>query len=41
MQALKRRAPLKFTTQTLLLQLGVVALVVLLSSAVQIGRAHV
>ncbi|WP_346960133.1 ATP-binding protein [uncultured Arthrobacter sp.] len=34
MQALKRRTPLTFTTQTLLLQLGVVALVVLLSSAV-------
>lgn len=34
MGALKRRPPLRFTTQTLLLQLGVVALVVLLSSAV-------
>ena len=34
MRALKFRAPLRFTTQTLLLQLGVVALVVLLSSAV-------
>ena len=34
MGALARRTPLRFTTQTLLLQLGVVALVVLLSSAV-------
>lgn len=34
MQALKARTPLRFTTQTLLLQLGVVALVVLLSSTV-------
>jgi len=32
--ALKARTPLRFTTQTLLLQLGVVALVVLLSSSV-------
>ena len=34
MGALKARTPLRFTTQTLLLQLGVVALVVLLSSSV-------
>ncbi|MCX6499912.1 MAG: sensor histidine kinase [Arthrobacter sp.] len=34
MRAFRGRAPLRFTTQTLLLQLGVVALVVLLSSAV-------
>ena len=34
MGALARRTPLRFTTQTLLLQLGVVALVVMLSSAV-------
>ncbi|MDQ0757073.1 ATP-binding protein [Arthrobacter sp. B3I4] len=34
MKALRHRTPLRFTTQTLLLQLAVVALVVLLSSAV-------
>ncbi|MDN4644880.1 sensor histidine kinase [Arthrobacter sp. PsM3] len=36
MPRLSRRAPLRFSTQTLLLQLGVVALVVLLTSAVHI-----
>ena len=39
-QRLARRAPLRFSTQTLLLQLGVVALVVLLTSAVHVWLTY-
>ncbi|HEX9230128.1 MAG TPA: sensor histidine kinase [Arthrobacter sp.] len=39
-QRLARRAPLRFSTQTLLLQLGVVALVVLLTSAVYVWLTY-
>ena len=40
MPRLTGRTPLRFSTQTLLLQLGVVALVVLLTSAVHIWLTY-